>query len=88
MGNNKQEQPEGFAGILAGKFIRSKLTPIFAVVSIFAGILSVYLTPKEEEPQISVPMVDISFSSPQYSAKEMERKLQSRWSDPYGDWKE
>ncbi|MGJ4787426.1 efflux RND transporter permease subunit [Leptospira koniambonensis] len=73
--NNKQTQSEGFAGILAGKFINSKLTPIFAITSILAGILSVYLTPKEEEPQISVPMVDISFSSPQYSANEMERKI-------------
>ncbi|TGM97668.1 efflux RND transporter permease subunit [Leptospira dzoumogneensis] len=73
--NNKQTQTEGFAGILAGKFIGSKLTPIFAIVSILAGILSVYLTPKEEEPQISVPMVDISFFSPQYSANEMERKI-------------
>ncbi|WP_367898158.1 efflux RND transporter permease subunit [Leptospira sp. WS58.C1] len=71
----KKDNAEGFAGVLAGKFIRSKLTPIFAAVSIFAGILAVYLTPKEEEPQISVPMVDIAFFSPQYSAKEMERKV-------------
>ena len=49
---------KGFAGILAETFINSQLTPVIAIVSILLGIFSVILTPKEEEPQISVPMID------------------------------
>lgn len=72
---NKIQEHSGFAGRVASVFTRSKLTPIFIVVSILVGVLSVYLTPKEEEPQISVPMIDISVFSPGYTAKEQERKI-------------
>ena len=66
---------KGFAGNLAEKFINSRLTPVIAIVSILLGIFSVYLTPKEEEPQISVPMVDIRIGAPGFEAKEVERKV-------------
>lgn len=66
---------KGFAGNLAEKFINSRLTPVIAVVSILLGIFSVYLTPKEEEPQISVPMIDIRIGAPGFEAKEVERKV-------------
>ncbi|MCB0378960.1 MAG: efflux RND transporter permease subunit [Bdellovibrionales bacterium] len=65
----------GFAGILGKMFVHSKLTPVIVLVSLFLGILSVYLTPKEEEPQISVPMIDIRTPAPGFSAKEVERKV-------------
>jgi multidrug efflux pump subunit AcrB len=50
----------GLAGKIALGFIHSKLTPVLAVFSILIGLAAVFLTPKEEEPQISVPMIDIS----------------------------
>lgn len=65
----------GFAGKLASGFIHSKLTPVIAVSSIALGLLSVWLIPKEEEPQISVPMVDIQIPSPGFEAVEVERKV-------------
>lgn len=65
----------GLAGRVGQAFIHSKLTPVIAVVSILLGIMSVYLTPKEEEPQISVPMIDIMTAAPGFSAKEIERKI-------------
>lgn len=65
----------GFAGRLAEKFVHSKLTPVVAISSILLGVLAVYFTPKEEEPQISVPMIDIQTSAPGYSAREVERKV-------------
>lgn len=68
-------QPEGFAGKLAKTFVHSKLTPVLAVFSIFIGIAAVWLTPKEEEPQISVPMIDISTGAPGLEAEEIERKV-------------
>ena len=65
----------GFAGKLGQTFVHSKLTPVIAVVSILFGLMAVYLTPKEEEPQISVPMIDIMTPAPGFSAKEIERKV-------------
>lgn len=65
----------GFAGKLAGLFIHSKLTPVIAVSSVLMGLFAVWLTPKEEEPQISVPMVDIQIASPGFEADEVERKV-------------
>ncbi len=65
----------GFAGNLAKKFANSKLTPVIAIASILLGIFSVWLTAKEEEPQISVPMIDIEIPAPGLSPAEVERKV-------------
>ena len=65
----------GFAGTLARMFIKSKLTLVIAITSLLMGIMAVYLTPKEEEPQISVPMVDIQTMVPGLDAHEIERKV-------------
>ncbi|MCE9501809.1 MAG: efflux RND transporter permease subunit, partial [Leptospira sp.] len=71
--NNRIEK--GFAGRLSELFIDSRLTPVIAIASLLIGLFSVYLTPKEEEPQISVPMIDIMTSAPGFSAEEIERKI-------------
>jgi multidrug efflux pump subunit AcrB len=65
----------GFAGTLARIFIKSKLTLVMAITSILMGVMAVYMTPKEEEPQISVPMIDIQTSVPGLDAHEIERKV-------------
>ncbi|TGL69444.1 efflux RND transporter permease subunit [Leptospira kmetyi] len=65
----------GFAGKLASLFVHSKVTPVIVFGSILLGLISVYLTPKEEEPQISVPMIDIRLSAPGFNAHEVERKV-------------
>lgn len=65
----------GFAGTLARLFIKSKLTMVIAATSILMGVMAVYLTPKEEEPQISVPMIDIETIAPGLDAHEIERKI-------------
>jgi multidrug efflux pump subunit AcrB len=68
-------QKLGFAGKLGQTFIHSKLTPVIAITSILLGLMAVYLTPKEEEPQISVPMIDIRTGAPGFTAEEVERKV-------------
>lgn len=65
----------GFAGRIAQAFVYSKLTPVLAIASLLLGILAVILTPKEEEPQISVPMIDIRVAVPGFTAEETERKV-------------
>ena len=49
----------GIAGRLTQAFIKSALTPLFILAALATGILAVFALPREEEPQISVPMVDI-----------------------------
>ncbi|MFC5386527.1 efflux RND transporter permease subunit [Aquamicrobium segne] len=49
----------GMAGALTRAFITSPLTPLFLIASLAFGLLALIALPREEEPQISVPMVDI-----------------------------
>jgi multidrug efflux pump subunit AcrB len=73
--NHNPQIKKGFAGKLAEMFMFSQLTPVIAIGSLFIGVFSVFLTPKEEEPQISVPMVDIQLAAPGFSPEETERKV-------------
>ena len=65
----------GIAGKITKDFITSKLTPLFLVASLLIGLAAIVLTPKEEEPQIVVPMVDIFIPYPSASSKEVERQI-------------
>jgi multidrug efflux pump subunit AcrB len=63
----------GIAGSIAKFFIRSKLTPILGVAALCLGFFAVFTTPREEEPQIVVPMIDILVPFPGGSAKEINQ---------------
>ncbi|HEX6045248.1 MAG TPA: efflux RND transporter permease subunit [Pyrinomonadaceae bacterium] len=65
----------GLAGKLARAFIDSKLTPLIISASILLGIGAVVLLPREEEPQIVVPMIDVFVEMPGASAKEVEERV-------------
>lgn len=65
----------GLAGRLAKTFLRSKLSPLLVVAAIAAGVLAVALTPREEEPQIVVPMVDVQVPDPGASPSEVEAQI-------------
>ena len=49
----------GIAGGLTRSFITSPLTPLFLLAALALGLVALITLPREEEPQISVPMVDI-----------------------------
>ncbi|WP_395454389.1 efflux RND transporter permease subunit [Azospirillum melinis] len=49
----------GLSGVLTRTFIRSPLTPLLLLASLVVGTVALLSLPREEEPQISVPMVDI-----------------------------
>jgi multidrug efflux pump subunit AcrB len=66
---------EGFIPRIVSVFIRSKVTPLIIGFSIFLGVLAVFNLPREEEPQISVPMFDIFVSYPGATAEEVERRI-------------
>jgi multidrug efflux pump subunit AcrB len=65
----------GTAGKIARFFIDSKLTPLIIVASLFLGLGALYFLPREEEPQIIVPMIDIFVSMPGAKAKEVEERV-------------
>ncbi|MBC7358844.1 MAG: efflux RND transporter permease subunit [Desulfacinum sp.] len=65
----------GIAGRLAKAFVDSKLTPLVIAASLLLGLGSVALLPREEEPQIIVPMIDIFVGMPGASAKEVEERV-------------
>jgi multidrug efflux pump subunit AcrB len=65
----------GAAGRLAAAFIHSKLTPLLLLASVLLGGLAVWKLPREEEPQIIVPMSDVFVRMPGASAKEVEQRV-------------
>ena len=62
----------GLAGKIAKAFIDSKLTAILVIAFLLLGGFAITLTPREEEPQIIVPMMDVMVSYPGASAAEVE----------------
>jgi multidrug efflux pump subunit AcrB len=65
----------GAAGRLARAFIHSKLTPLLLIASVALGAFAVWQLPREEEPQIIVPMSDVFVRLPGASAKEVEERV-------------
>ncbi len=65
----------GTAGRVAHYFINSKLTPLIMVFAILLGAFAVLETPREEEPQIVVPMMDVFVEMPGSTAKEVEERV-------------
>ncbi|MGA7118287.1 MAG: efflux RND transporter permease subunit, partial [Hyphomicrobium sp.] len=58
--SNPPGEPDlGISGSLTKAFITSTLTPLFLLAALALGLLALVSLPREEEPQISVPMVDI-----------------------------
>ncbi len=66
---------ESFIGRIVGVFVKSKVTPLIIGFSIFLGVMAVFNLPREEEPQIAVPMFDIFVSYPGATAQEVERRI-------------
>ncbi|WP_333815405.1 efflux RND transporter permease subunit [Tabrizicola sp.] len=62
--------PLGIAGGLTKAFIGSALTPLFILAALAAGLVALVSLPREEEPQISVPMVDIHVQAPGLKAED------------------
>lgn len=66
---------EGLAGKIAKNFIGSKLTILLMIVFMVVGVYSSFLIPREEEPQIDVPMADIFIGYPGASPEEVESRV-------------
>src|SRR5689334_22921393 len=65
----------GPAGVMAHAWINSKLTPLVIAGSLLLGVFAAWRLPREEEPQIVVPMVDVFVQMPGASPKEVEERI-------------
>ena len=65
----------GLAGRLAAAFIDSQLTPLLIFASLALGVFAVVALPREEEPQIVVPMIDVFVQLPGASPAEVEQRI-------------
>ncbi|MFM8330854.1 MAG: efflux RND transporter permease subunit, partial [Candidatus Methylumidiphilus sp.] len=67
----------GFTAEIVRVFITSKLSSLLLIASLLAGMAALLLTPREEEPQIVVPMADVFVHLPGASAEEVEKLVAS-----------
>ena len=63
------------AGKIADAFIDSKLTPLVVVAALLLGAFAILETPREEEPQIVVPMLDVFVQMPGASSQEVAQRV-------------
>jgi multidrug efflux pump subunit AcrB len=59
-------------------FLKGHLAVLLMVVSVGAGAFALMATPREEEPQIVVPMADVMVAYPGGTAEEVEKLVASR----------
>jgi multidrug efflux pump subunit AcrB len=72
-----EEERSFLTGVVAG-FLRGNLPILIILVSLIAGVLALTVTPREEEPQIVVPLADVMVTYPGGSAEDVERLVSSR----------
>ena len=65
----------GLAGRVAKAFLNSKLTPLFVITALAIGTFATIVIPREEDPQILVPMLDITTAMPGASPAEVEKRV-------------
>jgi multidrug efflux pump subunit AcrB len=65
----------GIAGRLAAAFLDSPLTPLITIAAIALGAVAVVALPREEEPQIIVPMIDVMVAMPGASPEEVQQRV-------------
>ncbi len=61
----------GIAGRVASAFLDSRLTPLVIVAALALSFFAVLSIPREEEPQILVPMLDVMTAMPGASPQEV-----------------
>ena len=75
MSNPADKAPRGLAARLAASFADSPLTPLAVLASLLLGLFAVLMLPREEEPQIKVPMIDVLVAMPGATAHEVENRV-------------
>ncbi|MBK3331905.1 efflux RND transporter permease subunit [Persephonella atlantica] len=72
---DKIKKDYGMAGKIAKAFVNSPLTPLLVLASLLMGLFAVMTTPRDEEPQIVVPMIDIMVPVPGAQSKDIDKLI-------------
>jgi len=70
-------EPRGFSGRIAARFLDNPLSPLMALAALLMGVFAVLITPREEEPQIDVTFANIIIAFPGASAEQVENLVAS-----------
>jgi multidrug efflux pump subunit AcrB len=70
--DDHQQHDLGIAGNIAKAFINSPVTPMLLIASLLIGVMGLIFTPRQEDPKISVPMIDLYVSYPGASVYQVE----------------
>ncbi|WP_299263673.1 efflux RND transporter permease subunit [uncultured Psychrosphaera sp.] len=65
----------GISGRIAKLSLNNPITPLFGIMIVILGLIAILITPKEEDPQINVTMVDVFISAPGLSSGEVEQQI-------------
>ena len=65
----------GISGFIAKSFQNNPITPVIAILLFVLGIVAIVITPKEEDPQIDVTMVDVLLTAPSFSVTQVEQQV-------------
>ncbi|MFA6009175.1 MAG: efflux RND transporter permease subunit [Desulfobacteraceae bacterium] len=71
--NQLEQKPDGFIIGIVRSFLKPSLSVMMIVISLLLGLAAILITPREEEPQIVVPMADIYINVPGSSPEEVEQ---------------
>jgi len=70
--NSSNHQPDSLTIKIVRLFTTSQLSPLFLIIALLAGVAALLLTPREEDPQIVVPVMDVLVQYPGASSEEIE----------------
>ncbi len=73
MNDASNDTPRGLIAAVVNKFLTSQLAVILIILAVCMGTAAILITPREEEPQIIVPLADVYVQSPGASAEEVEK---------------
>ena len=68
-------QQMGLSGRIAAAFLQAQITPLLALATLLLGAFAVFVTPREEEPQINVTMVNVMVAFPGASVRDVEQMV-------------
>ena len=71
----EEELKLNIAGRLARTFLKNPLTPVIALALLLMGLIAVFFTPREENPQIDVPAANVIVMYPGASSKEVQNVI-------------
>ena len=72
---NAPRGDEGESTGVLGSWLKSGLAAMAVILALAGGVVALVMTPREEEPQIDVPLIDVFVEAPGLTAEEVERRI-------------